>query len=274
MDGERNTALGEFLRARRALVRPEQVGLSVDGRRRVPGLRRDEVAWLAGLSAGYYARLEQGHERPTRRTVESLKRALCLDESGSTELHRLARPTVGRRSREQAGRVSSTVLALLNDWTSAPAYVLDWSHDVLARNALAAALHSRFVHSDNLLRMIFLDPAGREFFRDWASTARAAIRDLRQATAHPGADERGLRELIGELSIASPEFRRLWAGREPRGTIAYGSHFFHPAVGELCLRTEVFPITSAPGQRLVAQPAEPRSRSADSLAMLGVTGSG
>ena len=101
MSHERNTELGAFLRSHRALVRPEQAGLSTEGRRRVPGLRRDEVALLAGLSAGYYARLEQGHERPTHQTVESLKRALRLDESAAVELHRLARPAPRRQSRDR-----------------------------------------------------------------------------------------------------------------------------------------------------------------------------
>jgi transcriptional regulator with XRE-family HTH domain len=267
MDSERNTTLGQFLRARRALVRPEQVGLTTHGRRQVPGLRRDEIARLAGLSVGYYARLEQGHQRPTRQTVESLGRALRLDESAMVELHRLARPVANRRPGSRIEYVAPHVLGLLNDWTAAPAYILGWAGDVLTRNALAAALHSHFVHGDNLLRMIFLDPAGRDFFRDWAATARAAVHELRQA-ARQTPDERTLRELVGELSIASPEFRRLWAEREPRGPVAYGSHFLHPDVGELHLRTEIFPIASAAGQRLIAQPAEPGSRSAESLALL------
>lgn len=264
MEGARNTALGQFLRTRRALVRPEQVGLSGGAARRVPGLRRDEVARLAGLSPGYYARLERGHGRPTRRTVAKLDRALCLDEPGALELHRLARPTVDRRPRGHGERVSPGVLALLDDWTVAPAYVLGWSNDVLARNALAVALHSRFVHDDNLLRMVFLDPAGRRFFRDWTTTARAAVHDLHRSVRH-APDDRRLRELIGELSIASPEFRRLWAGGEPRGAPAYGKRFCHPDVGELELRTEVLVITGAPGQRLVAQPAEPGSRDRKSV---------
>ena len=268
MNHERNTALGAFLRTHRALVRPEQAGLSTEGRRRVPGLRRDEVALLTGLSAGYYARLEQGHERPTHQTVESLKRALRLDESAAVELHRLARPATRRQSRDRPERVSPHLLVLLDDWTAAPAYVLGRSGDVLARNALASALHSRFVHGDNLYRMIFLDPAGIEFFRDWTATARVAVHDLRQVVHGHAADERGLRELVGELAIASPRFRGLWAAPAPRGPVRPGTCFFHPDIGELDLRTEIFPISSAPGQRLVAQPAEPGSRSADALVLL------
>lgn len=267
MDTERNTTLGQFLRARRALVRPEQAGLTAQGHRHVPGLRRDEVARLVGLSVGHYARLEQGRQRPSRQTVESLGRALRLDESAMVELHRLARPVVNRRPGSRIERVAPHVLGLLNGWTAVPAYILGSSNDVLVRNPLAAALHSHFIHGDNMLRMIFLDPAGRDFFRDWTATARNAVHELRQA-AHETPDERRLRELVGELSIAGPEFRRLWAEREPRGQISRGSHFFHPDVGELHLRTEVFPITSTPGQRLIAQPAEAGTRSTEALALL------
>ncbi|WP_434441602.1 helix-turn-helix domain-containing protein [Lentzea sp. E54] len=273
MSGDRNTALGTFLRTHRALVRPEQAGLTIAGRRRVPGLRRDEVALLAGLSAGYYARLEQGYERPTHQTVESLQRALLLDETATVELHRLARPATRRRTRDRSERVSPHVLALLNDWTTAPAYVLGRCNDVLARNALATALHSRFVHGDNLHRMIFLDPVGDEFFLDWTATARAAVLDLRRTASH-ATDDRRLRELVGELSLASPRFRRLWAEQEPRGLVVPGTRFFHPDVGELVLHTETFPIASAPGRRLVAQPAEPRSRSADALVLLSALSAG
>jgi transcriptional regulator with XRE-family HTH domain len=268
MHSDRQPTLGQFLRTRRALVRPEQVGLTTQGRRQVPGLRRDEVARLAGLSVGHYARLEQGHQQhPTRQTVESLGRALRLDESAMVELHQLARPVVNRRPSGRIERVTPQVLGLLNDWTAAPAYILGWAGDVLTRNSLATTLHSHFIHGDNMLRMIFLDPAGRDFFRDWTTTARSAVHELRQA-ARQAPNERTLRELVGELSIASPEFRQLWAEREPRGPVSPGSHFCHPDVGELHLRTEIFPITSAPGQRLVAQPAEPGSRSAETLTLL------
>ncbi|GAA2077148.1 helix-turn-helix transcriptional regulator [Actinomadura alba] len=270
MDSEGSNPLGEFLRARRAQVRPEQTKMAATrGRRRAPGLRRDEVARLAGLSVGHYTRLEQGRERhPTRQTVESLAHALRLDEAAMVELYRLARPVVQRRRPARAEQAGPEVLQLLNDWTVAPAYILGRSHDVLARNRLAAALHNRFIFGDNMLRMIFLDPAGREFFRDWGISARAAVHELRQA-ARQTPDEQRMRELVGELSITSPEFRRLWAGRDPRGTIPHSGHFFHPDVGELHLRTEIFSMTSPPDQRLIAQPAEPGSRSAEALALLG-----
>ncbi|MBF6166264.1 helix-turn-helix transcriptional regulator [Streptomyces gardneri] len=268
MNRERNDLLGRFLRERRALVRPEQAGLPSDGSRRVPGLRRDEVAHLAGLSVGYYARLEQGRQHPTHQTVESLARALRLDEQAMVELYRLARPTAGRRRPGLIERVAPEVLALLNDWTVAPAFILGRSCDVLVRNPLANVLHSHFVLGDNLLRMIFLDPTGRQFFRDWTSAARAAVHDLRQATGQ-SPDARNLRELVGELAITSPDFRRLWAAPEPRGALSPATRFHHPDVGDLHLRTEIFPIASTPGLRLIAHPAEPGSPSARALALLG-----
>ncbi|MFE0152379.1 helix-turn-helix domain-containing protein [Nonomuraea sp. NPDC059007] len=269
MDSERNHRLGEFLRARRAQAQPQQIGLAVDGRRRVPGLRREEVARLAGLSPGHYARLEQGRgPRPTHQTLRSLSRVLRLSGDDAVTLYRLARPVSQRRRPDRVERVNPDVLALLNDWTVAPAYVLGWSLDILVRNPLAAALHSHFVLGDNLLRMIFLDPAGGEFFRDWTIAARAAVQELRKA-ADQAPEARQVRELVGELSIASPDFRRLWAEPEPRGAMVHGRRFFQPHVGELRLSTEVFPIVSSPGQRLIAHPAEPGSRSAEALTLLG-----
>ncbi|MBB4936811.1 transcriptional regulator with XRE-family HTH domain [Streptosporangium album] len=268
MDSEAPHPLGAFLRARRAQLRPEQVGLAIQGRRQVPGLRREEVARLAGISVGHYIRLEQGRElHPTEQTVKALAHALRLDEAAVVELHRLARPVQRRRRPNRVERVGQRVIRLLNDWSSAPAYVLGRSQDVLARNPLAEVLHSRFTFGDNMLHMIFLDPAGREYFRDWDLSARAAVHDLRQL-AREAPQEQRVRELIGELSISSADFRRLWAGREPRGAMVQGSRFFHPDVGELHLKSEVFPIASAPGQRLIAQPAEPGFRSAEALAML------
>ncbi|MFK4035616.1 helix-turn-helix transcriptional regulator [Nonomuraea wenchangensis] len=269
MDGaDTSNALGQFLRRHRALTRPEQAGSQPLGRRQVPGLRRDEVARLAGLSTGYYARLEQGRQRhPSRQTVATLAQALRLDEPAAAELYRLARPVVRRRRPARVERVAPEVLRLMHGWTDVPAYVLGWSQDVLARNPLAGALHSRFAHDDNMLRMIFLDPAGREFFRDWSETACAAVAELREiALMVP--DERGLAELVGELSIKSPQFRRLWAEQRSGETVRRRIRLSHPEVDELRLSREVFLIAGAPGQRLVTYQAEPGSPSADALALL------
>ncbi|MBT2233640.1 helix-turn-helix transcriptional regulator [Nonomuraea sp. NEAU-A123] len=265
MDGaDMSNALGQFLRRHRALTRPEQAA----GRRQVPGLRRDEVARLAGLSTGYYARLEQGRQRrPSWQTVATLARALRLDEPAAAELYRLARPAVRRQRPARVERVAPEVLRLMHGWTDVPAYVLGWSQNVLARNPLAGALHSRFAHDDNMLRMIFLDPAGREFFRDWSETARAAVADLREI-ALKAPDERGLAELVGELAIKSPQFRRLWAERKSGETFRRTIRLSPPEVNDLRLSRAVFLIAGAPGQRLVTYQAEPGSPSADALALL------
>ncbi|WP_440071498.1 helix-turn-helix domain-containing protein [Streptosporangium sp. OZ121] len=264
-----DTTLGEFLRGHRASTHPEQAGLRAQGRRRVPGLRREEVARLAGLSLGHYTRLEQGRElHPTRQTLESLARALRLDEPAVAELHRLAHPSACRRRPARRERVAPEVLRLMRGWTDVPAYVLGRSQDVLARNPLAGALHDRFAHGDNLLRMIFLDPAGREFFRDWDAAARAAVAELRETVLTAPGEQR-LTELVGELSVQSPPFRRLWAGRASGPVPRRGARLFHPEVGELRLAREALLIAGAPGQCLVTYQAEPGSPSAEALALLG-----
>ncbi|MEV0388722.1 helix-turn-helix transcriptional regulator [Nonomuraea sp. NPDC050643] len=265
MEGaDTSNTLGQFLRRHRASIRPEQV----EGRRRVPGLRRDEVARLAGLSTGYYARLEQGRDRrPSRQTVTALARALRLDDQAATELYRLAGPAARRPRQARTERVSPEVLRLMHGWTDVPAYVLGWSMDVLARNPLAVALHGRFTRADNMARMVFLDPAGREFFRDWGGAAGAAVGWLREIALMTPDDQR-VTELVGELSIKSPPFRRLWAERGSGRAACRGVRLFHPEVGELRLSREVFPIASAPGQRLVTYQAEPDSPSADALTLL------
>ncbi|GAA2275734.1 helix-turn-helix transcriptional regulator [Nonomuraea roseoviolacea subsp. roseoviolacea] len=235
----------------------------------MPGLRREEVARLAGLSVGHYTRLEQGRElHPTWQTVEGLAHALRLDEPAAAELHRLARPSVRRRRPSRTERVAPEVLRLMHSWTDVPAYVMGWSQDMLARNPLAVALHGRFTHDDNLLRMIFLDRVGREFFRDWTETARAAVAELRDTVLMAPGDQR-LTELVGELAIKSPPFRRLWAAPESRLTVRRVARLFHPEVGELRLAREVFLIAGTPGQRLVTYQSEPGSSSADALALLG-----
>ncbi|GAA0937958.1 helix-turn-helix transcriptional regulator [Nonomuraea longicatena] len=265
---DRLSDLGEFLRRHRALTRPEQVGLATQGRRQVPGLRRDEVARLAGLSIGHYARLEQGRARhPSRQTVAALVQALRLGEPAAAELYGLVRPSVCRRRPARRERVPPEVLRLMHRWTDVPAYILGWSQDVLARNPLAGALHDRLSCDDNMLRMIFLDPAGREFFRDWSEAAHAAVTELRK-TAFVAPDEQRLMDLVGELATMSRPFRRLWARHESSGIVRRSVRLYHPEVGELRLSREIFTIDSAPGQRLVTYQAESGSRSADKLALL------
>ena len=261
--------LGEFLRARRASLRPEDAGLRYYGRRRVPGLRREEVALLAGVSTDYYVRLEQGRERhPSQQVVDAVAHALQLDEDAEAQLYRLARPAV-RRTRRAASveRANAQLLRLMDAWSDTPAFVLGRALDILARNTLAAALFRGFVQSGNLMRMTFLDPAGRDFYRDWDTAAWSAVATLRQA-AGTAPDDPRLTELVGELSLKSRAFGALWARDDVRGRTRPAKSLRHADVGDLDLHYKAFTINTAPGQQLIVYQAEPASRSADALALL------
>lgn len=178
-----STALGEFLRARREALGPQDVGLPGHGRRRVPGLRREEVALLAGVSPDYYMRSEQGRETsPSPQVVDAIATALRLDDAAHDHLRRLPRAAHARRGfPADHDRVSPALRRLLDSWPDTPAFVLGPALDVLAHNALAAALHSGFQRFDNLARMVFLDPAGRAFHRDRERAARSCVAELRAA---------------------------------------------------------------------------------------------
>lgn len=262
---ERDNALGEFLVARRALVSPGAVGLPDDGTRRVPGLRREEVALLAGVSTDYYVRLEQNRERhPSQQVLEAIARALRLDEDAARHLFRIGLPAP-----RLAGAVTTQVAAplrqLLDQMRGVPAFVVGPGQDVLAANALAETLYRGFARFDNLLRMIFLDPHAREFYADWDEAARVAVRNLRATTAVP--DER-TEQVIGALTVRSPAFASLWARYEVGPRTQEDKHFRHPDVGDIRLHFEKFTIASAPGQHLSVYTAEPGSAAADSLALL------
>src|SRR6201996_2705679 len=204
--------IGEYLRARRELVRPEDVGFQDLGRRRTPGLRREEVAMLAGVSADYYIRLEQGRDQhPSPQVLDALARALQLDEDATAHLHGLARPRPRRRARRpRPERVPAGIAGLIDSWETTPAYVQGRYFDVLAVNALAAALAPFYTAGANLLRAAFLDPRVRDMHPGWEHTTESMVAGLR-ATIGPETDDPQLNELIGELSIRSDRFRGLWA---------------------------------------------------------------
>ena len=262
--------LGRFLRSRRERVSPADAGLPGSGRRRVPGLRRDEVAALAGVSPSYYSRLEQGRElSPSVRVLEAMARALRLGDEDRRELFRLARPTARRTRRPvRVERVRPHLRQLIESWTRTPAFVIGHAQDLLATNALADALYGDFAQQDNVLRMLFLDPAAKTFYGNAERAKDRAVADLQQTAATTPEDPRIL-ELVGELSVRSGEFRSLWAREYTRVPPYEVKRMRHSVVGELELRHEALTIRSAPGQQLVILQAEPGSPSADALALLG-----
>ncbi|MEV0910639.1 helix-turn-helix transcriptional regulator [Streptomyces hokutonensis] len=265
--------LGRFLRSRRERVSPADAGLPGSGRRRVPGLRRDEVAALAGVSAGYYSRLEQGRElSPSVRVLESMARALRLGDEDRRELFRLARPTARRtKSPVRVERVRPHLRQLIESWTRTPAFIIGHAQDLLAANDLTDALYGDFAQQDNVLRMLFLDPAAKTFYRNAERAKDRAVADLQQTAASTPEDPRIL-ELVGELSVRSGEFRSLWAREYTRVPPYEVKRMRHSVVGELELRHEALGIRSAPGQQLIILQAEPDSPSADALALLGSLG--
>ncbi len=261
--------LGEFLRARRAAVRPQDVGMASHGVRRVAGLRREEVAVLAGVNADYYTRLEQGRERrPSAQVIDALGRALRLDHDAQAHLHRLAGTVPSGRSAHTSDRVGPALRRLLDAYPGAPAFVIDRTLDVLAVNALAEALHSPFERMDNLARMAFLDPAGRQFYTRWGHTAQVTVGHLRQ-TAGLDPDSPRLRELVRVLTGHSTEFTRLWKSHDVRSKTSDAKHLLHPDVGPLTLTYQAFDVRDAPGQQLIVYLAEPGSPSDRALALLG-----
>lgn len=267
---ESDNRLGEFLRARRELARPEDFGLPDPGRRRVPGLRREEVALLAGVSADYYVRLEQGRDkRPSEQVIEALARVFELDDEAVAHVRELARPVPRRRrQRSRPERVSPALVRLMAAWPNTPALVLGRCLDVLANNQLAAAVNACSVRGVNQVRVMFLEPDAKCIYADWETVAAETVASLR-ATAGTDLDDPRLTELVGELSLKSEDFRRLWARHDVRAKTSGTKRFLHPMVGELTLAYETFAVNGAPGQLLVAYHAEPGSPSERALALLG-----
>jgi transcriptional regulator with XRE-family HTH domain len=267
--------IGQFLRARRELVQPEDVGIENYGRRRVPGLRREELAMLAGVSVDYYVRIEQGRERhPSEQVLDALARALQLDDAAAKHLQELARPSPRRRrpgARPQ--RVRPGVERLLDGWSHTPAFVLGRCMDVLAANSLADALHGRPIRGTNVMRSVFLDPGNTGFYADWEDIAKDSVATLRGLVGADLDDPR-LTELVGELSLKSEEFRRLWARHDVREKTSGTKRFVHPIVGDLSLEYESFVIGGASGQVLVVYHAAPGSTDEQALALLASVAAG
>lgn len=260
--------LGAFLRSRRCLLAPEQVGLEASGMRRTSGLRREEVARLAGVSVGYYVRLEQGHApNPSASVLGALARALRLSPHERGHLFALAGQHRSEPEPEGLTPASHRMLELLAPPTAA--YVIDRHSDVLAWNTGAAALFGHLGGRDrpNNVRYVFTHPEAKELFVDWPAIAADSVAHLRAATGHRP-DDAQLAELVAQLSDASPEFRRLWAARRLRHKVTGRKELRHPLVGRLTLDYAVMAAPTATGQRLVAYTAAPGSSSHAALARL------
>lgn len=274
---EIRTEIREFLTTRRARVQPEDAGLPVYGSRRVPGLRREEVAVLAGVSLPYYTRIERGDMKGVSEGVLSaLAGALRLDEAERAHLFDLARaaqPTgfASPRRRQAKRLVRPDVRWMLDALTGAAAFVRNERLDVLASNSLGRALYSEMYIAParpvNTARFIFLDHRSRDFYRDWNSAATGSVAVLRSAAGRDP-HNRDLNELIGELSTQSDEFRTRWAAHNVRFLDAVIKEFHHPLVGDLDLSFNRLDLAADPGLTVFTYAAEPGSRSDEALKLL------
>jgi transcriptional regulator with XRE-family HTH domain len=264
---------GAFLKARRAQLSPHDVGLpDTDARRKVAGLRREEVAQLAAISVDYYTRLEQGRVQVSATALATLARALRLDEDQQAYLYEVAGKTDARpRRRRPVQRMRPAMRRLLGQLTQTPAIVLGRRMDILAWNPMAAALYTDFgqfpAAQRNYLRLLFTDPVVRGMHPEWEHDARDAVAALRmEAAADPGDPE--LAWLVGELSVADPDFRVWWAEHRVRSA-SYGTkHYRHRVVGDLTLDCDTWDSPDGSGQRLMVLTAEPGTPSHDALRFL------
>jgi len=235
----------------------------------VPGLRREEVAVLAGVSVDYYTRLEQGRERtPSAQVLSALGVALRLDDDGLAHLYRLAGLAPRSSTPHAADEVHPDLVRLMAAWPDNPAVVYNRAYDVLAANPIADALFGQFRFSRNLMVLLFFDPAARDFYTDWPAIAANAVAGFRLAHGVAPDDPR-VRAVLAQLLEHSVEFREVWASHDARGKTLATKTFDHPDVGELELTMQTLDVRSAPGQQLVVYQAQADSPSAERLALLG-----
>lgn len=267
MNDETN-ALGAYLRARRELVSPESAGLPSSGQRRVRGLRREEVAMLAGISADYYLRLEQGRDRhPSAQVLESLARVLQLDEPGTAYLLGLGTERPRRASRRPRRETAPAGIRKLVATLPLPAFVEGRYFDVLAANPMATALSPRLVPGRNRLRDVFLDQAEQALYPDWDHATRRLVAGFRESVGTDIGEPRCI-ELVGELSLASDHFRQLWARHDVQTREGTSVTMAHPLVGDLTLNREKLTIGGAGGQLLVVYHPDAGSDAAEKLQLL------
>ena len=274
--------LGEFLQSQRARATPAERGLrTYPGRRRVAGLRRDELAQLAGVSVSYYTSLEQGRAaNASPEILGAIARALNLDEFEEAHLRDLAqaqRRSRTTRRRKGPERVDPHLIRLLQLMPEIPAILSGRFGDILAWNPLGhALLGSQFDFAavddprsrPNVYRLIFLDPNQRDFYLDWKSKAQAAVANLRMSAGrHP--DDPALAELVGELTMKSNDFAQFWAGHGVKPCGLMTTTVNHPTIGRLTLTQQTMAGTTTPDQTLLLVTAEPGSRSEESLELLG-----
>ena len=269
----------EFLMSRRAKLTPDAAGLPAGPNRRVAGLRRTEVAAIAGVSVEYYAKLERGTIAGASASVlDAISRALQLDDTERAHLFDLARAADGipssGRPRRRAAKAATPRPSLqwaLSAITDGVAFVRDQHQDLLATNALGRAFYSPLIgdggRTPNLARFQFLDPASHDFYPDWDLFAEMCVAIMR-AEAGRDPHDKGLQDLVGELSTRSDVFRRLWGAHDVRTHGAGTKRFIHPIVGEVTLAYEELAITAEPGQVLLIYTAEPGSPSAERLKLL------
>ncbi|GAB4086052.1 helix-turn-helix transcriptional regulator [Myceligenerans cantabricum] len=260
--------LGDHLRARRELVTPDDVGLPQLGTRRVPGLRREEVAMLAGISADYYLRLEQGRDRnPSAQVLKSLARVLRLDEAGTRHLLGLSGDRPRPRRRRPRRETVPPGARKLVETLPLPAFVEGRYFDVLAANALATALSPRLRAGRNRLRDVFLDPAEQALFPDWEGAAAALVAGFRESVGADVGDPRSI-ALVGELSLVSEHFRRSWARHDVRVLDGVPVTLDHPEIGSVTFNREKLVIGGTSGQLLVVYHPDAGTQDAEKLQLL------
>jgi transcriptional regulator with XRE-family HTH domain len=266
-----HSEFGDFLKARRAELSPRHVGLPETGKRRVTGLRREEVAQLAAISTDYYMRLEQGRLAPSAPVLEALARVLRLDDDQRSYLSELAGKDANRPRRRPRQTVQPPLRRLLDDLRFTPALVLGRRMDILAWNPLAAALVTDFAqipkNQRNYVRLVFTDPTMRSLYADWDTVAHTCVALLRrEAAQYP--DDPQLMALVGELSVQDGQFRQWWGAHHVAGKRLGTKTLRHPVVGDLSLDWEALTCASDPDQQLITWTADPDGPTHDRLRIL------